>query len=75
MATTLICDMKDCKRRSKRKLTTWLKKGCEPCYGCSRPYTLLRHVFEPDGDIETAAGKENMAACAYYEPIDAEEGG
>lgn len=74
MAATLICDMVDCKHRSKRKLTTWLKKGSEPCYGCSLPHVLIRHVFDADGDIEATAGKENMAVCAYYEPVGTGEG-
>ncbi len=68
MATVLMCDMKDCVHRSKRKLRSW--KGCagQPCYGCTRPYVSIMQIFDPDGDIEAKAGKENMAHCPHYEP-------
>ena len=69
MAATLICDMKDCKHRSKRKLKSWKDSAGNPCYGCTRPYVSILHVFDPDGDIEATAGKENMAVCSHYEPV------
>lgn len=64
----LICDMKDCKHRSKHPLRSWETQSGSKCYGCARKFAVVTMVFDPDGDIEATAGKENMAICAFYEP-------
>ena len=66
---TLICDMHDCVHISKRPLRSWTNKATgAKCYSCSREYALISKVFDPDGDIEAVAGRENMARGSFYEP-------
>ncbi len=65
---TVICDMLDCKHRSRRKLKTWRNRNGAPCYGCSLDAVVVGRVFDLDGDIEAVSGKENMAICKNYEP-------
>lgn len=76
----LICNMNDCKHRSKRPLRSWKNKSGGKCNGCAREFVVVTKVFDPDGDIEAVAGKESMAVCAFYEPMekdipDNDEGG
>lgn len=68
MAATLICELRDCVHRSKRRLTSWKGPNGAPCYGCTKPYVNIMRVFDPDGDIEAVAGKENTAICQFYKP-------
>lgn len=65
---TLICDMTDCKHRSKRPLKKRRNKNGSRCYGCTLQYIIIDRVIDPDGDIEAKAGRDNMAHCASYEP-------
>lgn len=69
----LICNMNDCKYRSRRPLRKWRRNDNSPCYGCTRSFVVITRVFDPDGDIETVGGKENMTRCCFYEPIDKED--
>ena len=64
----LICDMTDCKHRSKRPLRKWRNKNGSRCYGGTLQYILIDLAFDPDGDIEATVGRDNMAHCARYEP-------
>lgn len=66
----LMCNMNDCKHRSKRPLRYWKNKSGGKCYGCAREFVVVTMVFDPDGDIEAVAGKESMATCAFYEPME-----
>lgn len=67
----LICLMCDCKHKSKRPLRKWVKKhDKEKVYGCARKYITISRIFDMDGDIEAVAGVENMAHCAFYEPVE-----
>lgn len=68
----LMCSM-DCKHRSKRPLRKWQKKDGRPCYGCRLKYVNISRVFDLDGDICAVAGEENMAHCAFYEPLNEPE--
>lgn len=68
----LICNMNDCKYRSRRPLRKWRNTDKSPCYGCTQRFVVITRVFDPDGDIETVGGTENMAHCCFYEPIDKE---
>lgn len=68
----LICDMNDCKYRSRRPLRKWRRKDKSPCYGCTQRFVVITCVFDPDGDIEAVGDKENMAHCCFYESIDKE---
>ena len=69
----LICSM-TCKHRSKRPLQKWRNMDGNPCYGCSLKYVKISRAFDFDGDICAIVGEENIAHCAFYEPIDAPEG-
>ena len=69
----LICSMA-CKHRSKRPLRKYRNKNGSPCYGCCLEYVHISRVFDLDGDICAVAGEENMAHCAFYEPLDEPEG-
>lgn len=66
-----MCDMEDCKYRSKRKLKGWKCADGQPCYGCTRQYVSIKKVFDADGEIEAVAGRENMAHCPHYETEEA----
>lgn len=70
--STVICDMENCKHRSKRKLRTWRTKDGKPCYGCTLDYVLISRIADPDGEICAVAGEDNMAKCFYYVPEDIE---
>lgn len=68
----IICRMSDCKHRSKRPLRKWVSKSTgEKHYSCALKYITISRIFDMDGDIEAVAGSENMAHCAFYEPIEA----
>ena len=69
----LICSMA-CKHRSKRPLRKWRHKDGSLCYGCRLKCVHISRVFDPDGDIYAVAGEENMAHCAFYEPLEEPEG-
>lgn len=62
------CDAFDCKYRSKRQLKAWSRPSGLPLYGCKRELVIISPVFDPDGDIEATAGKENTAVCKNYKP-------
>jgi hypothetical protein len=64
----VICDRKDCKYRSKRKLKLFKRESGFPCYGCTLDAVVIGPVFDFDGDIEAVAGKKNTAVCKCYEP-------
>lgn len=34
---------------------------------------VISRIFDFDGDIFAVAGEENMAHCAFYEPLDESE--
>ena len=63
----VICNVVDCKHRSKRKLKNYKKQNGSPCYGCKLEVILVSDIFDPDGEIEAIAGKENMMICNNYE--------
>lgn len=63
-----------CKHRSKRPLRKWRNKNGSQCYECRLEYVKISRVFDMDGDIYAVAGEENMARCAFYEPIEGPEG-
>ena len=73
----IVCRMADCKHRSKRPLRKWVSKKNkgEKLYGCALQCITIARIFDMDGDIEAVAGYENMAHCAFYEPIEAALGG
>lgn len=66
--STIICDMINCKHRSKKPLQKWKSKDGKRCYGCSLDYVLINRIFDSDGDICAVAGEENMAHCQMYQP-------
>lgn len=70
---TLLCYMGDCIHRSKRPSKKYMDSAGTPCYGCARPYAVVSRVFDPDGDIQAVAGKENTAICMHYEPKEKQE--
>lgn len=63
---TVICNMTDCVHRSKHKLKKWIRRDGEPCYGCTLEVITVRRPYDPDGDIASISGEENMAGCAHY---------
>lgn len=63
----VICNVTDCKHRSKRKLKNYKKQNGSPCYGCKLKIILISETFDPDGIIDATAGKENMMICNNYE--------
>jgi hypothetical protein len=63
----VICDVRDYKHRSKRKLKSYTRQNGLPCYGCTLKAVVIREVFDPDGDIEAVAGKDNTVVCSHYE--------
>lgn len=66
------CRMSDCKHRSKRPLRKWVGKDRkEKLYGCALQCITISRIFDMDGDIEAVVGVENMAHCAFYEPVEA----
>mgnify|MGYP003289729116 CR=1 FL=1 len=67
--STVICHMK-CKHKSKRALRIYHTTSGEKCYQCTLEAIQIRRPFDFDGEIETVAREENMARCAYYEPIE-----
>ena len=69
---TIVCDMA-CKHRSKIKLRKWRYKDGRPCYTCGLEAVTISRVFDMDGDICAVAGEENMAHCAFYEPLEEPE--
>lgn len=69
----LICDMGDCKHKSRHPLRKWRKQDKSPCYSCTLDFVVIAKVFDPDGDIEAVASRENMANCCFYEPIQKED--
>lgn len=60
----LICDMADCKHRSKRPLKKWRSKDGSRCYGCTLQYIITNCVVDPDGDIEATAGYASVSTAA-----------
>jgi Ni,Fe-hydrogenase I small subunit len=66
----VICNVSDCKNRSKRKLTKWQTKDGKPCYGCKLEIVSINKIFDPDGYIKAVVGKDDMATCLHYEPRD-----
>lgn len=63
----VICDVADCKHRSKRKLKAYTRQNGLPCYGCKLEAVVIREAFDPDGEIEAVAGKDNTVVCKNYE--------
>lgn len=63
----VICDVSDCKHRSRRKLRKWNRQSGIPCYGCTLKVITVRPVFDPDCEIEAVGGKENTVVCSQYE--------
>ena len=68
----VVCNM-ECKRRSKRKMRNIKYADGRPCYGCSMKHIVVHRLPDPDGDVRRTAGEENMAICAYYEPLNEED--
>lgn len=69
---TIVCKM-NCKHRSRRPLRKWRGTDGSDLYGCTRKTVVISRIFDFDGDIFTVAGEENMAHCAFYEPLDGSE--
>lgn len=69
----IICKM-NCKHRSRRPLRKWRGTDGSELYGCTRKTVVISRIFDFDGDILSVAGEENMAHCAFYEPIEEPEG-
>ena len=69
--TSLICNMENCIHRSKYPLRKWKRKyDDEKSDGCMRTYITISEIYDPDGDAEGLIGRENMAICAFYEPME-----
>lgn len=69
----IVCKM-NCKHRSRRPLRKWMGKDGSRLYRCTRETVVISRIFDFDGDILAVAGEENMAHCAFYEPLDGAEG-
>lgn len=69
----IVCKM-NCKHRSRRPLRKWRGTDGSRLYGCTRETAVISRIFDFDGDILAVAGEENMAHCAFYEPLDGAEG-
>ncbi len=67
--TIVLCLMTDCKYRSKRASKKYKYKNGEKCYGCTRKTILVGEIFDPDNYVVDVVGKENMAQCEFYEPL------
>lgn len=65
----VLCSMTDCKYRSKRASKKYKYKNGEKCYGCTRETILVGEIFDPDNYVVDVVGKENMAQCEFYEPL------
>lgn len=66
----VVCDMRDCTHRSRRPMRKWRYKDGRPCYGCKLETVGISPIFDPDGECEAAFGRENMAHCSNYEPME-----
>lgn len=71
--TKIICDMEKCKHRSKKPLRSYTIKSGERCYGCTLDAIEILRIMDPDDYVVEVVGEENMAACAYYDPVDEED--
>lgn len=65
----VVCRM-NCKHRSKRALRTYRYKTGERCYGCTLDVIDISRIFDPDIYVVEVVGKENMARCSQYEPLE-----
>lgn len=68
--TVVYCRIEDCVHRSKRASRKYCHKDNTPCHRCLKDTIVIKEPFDLDGEIEAVAGKENMAVCNYYEPIE-----
>lgn len=66
----VICSVPDCVHRSKRPMRKWRYNDGRPCYGCKLDTITVSRIFDFDGDCEKLVGKENMAHCSNYEPME-----
>lgn len=71
--TKIICDMEKCKHRSKKPLRSYTTKSGERCYGCTLDTIKISRIVDPDDYVVEVVSEENMAACAYYDPINEED--
>lgn len=69
----VICNMFDCKHISKRPMRSYVKKSGGKCYGCTLDVINVHKIFDTDDYVVDAVGKENMAQCGNYEPIEEDE--
>lgn len=64
--------MVKCKHRSKRPLRSYIKKSGEKCYGCTLDAISILRITDPDNYVVEVVDEKNMAACAFYDPINEE---
>ena len=65
----LICFMADCKHISKKPYRKYVGFKSSKVYSCTLPYISITLMSDPDGEIREMVGYENMAHCAFYEPV------
>ena len=65
----VICNM-NCKHRSKKPLRTYKYKSGDRCYGCTLDAICVSRIIDPDDYVVEVVDEENMAHCAYYEPME-----
>lgn len=66
----VVCNMEDCKYKSKRPLRKWQHSDGSKCYGCTLETISISRIADPDGDCATLIGELEMAQCRDYEPIE-----
>lgn len=66
----VICNMVKCKHRSKRPLRSYVKSNGERLYGCTLDVISISRITDPDDYVVEVVDEKNMAACAYYDPIE-----
>lgn len=63
--TTLICDVEDCKHRSKRPLRSFENNDGTKVYGCTLDYITIKEIFDCDGDY-FELGERKVPICSQY---------
>lgn len=58
---SIVCQMKDCIYRARFPKLFQKDPAGEPCYSCTRPYTLVSPVGRPENG-------RNTARCLFYSP-------
>lgn len=72
MASIILCDVTDCKHRSKRRNRKWHFVSPDgektPAYHCTLDHISLTEFYDPDGEIRQLFGDDHRPLqCRHFE--------